>query len=244
MRILVTNDDGVGAEGLRRLVDALAGRHEVWAVAPDRERSGNSHGLSLGLPCVLKRVSERAFSCSGTPADCVVLAQLGAIGFRPDVVVAGINRGPNLGTDIVYSGTCAAAREAVISGTPGIAVSCSTWESPFLYGAAAAFVLRNIDTLLASCPRGCFVNVNAPSSDDEGLRGKLCPPCRRIYGNELKSFDAPDGSSYCFITGGAGGVGGEVPNDSSVVAEGLVAVSYIEAYPLEAPGLTQGQEFD
>jgi len=127
-------------------------------------------------------VALRSYSCSGTPSDCVVLAMLGAIGMTPDIVVSGINRGPNLGTDIVYSGTCAAASEAVLSGIPGIAVSCASRDQELRYGGAASFVLRNLSTLVDACSGGVFINVNAPSSDDGGLLAEWCQPCRRLVG--------------------------------------------------------------
>ena len=231
MRILVTNDDGIASEGLRALAASLSLRHDVWVMAPDIERSGASHGLTLGSPCRIRRLDERSFSCSGTPSDCVALAMLGALGPRPEAVVSGINRGPNLGTDIVYSGTCAAAREAVLSGIPGIAVSCASWDGRFRFGAAASFLLKRLEFLVAVCPDGAFLNVNAPSNDDEGLRARWCPPCTRVYGNGLESFTAPDGSTYCFITGGGTGVSGGAPNDHSTVTEGLVAVSPIVVHP-------------
>jgi 5'-nucleotidase len=231
MRILVTNDDGIASEGLVALANTLSRRHEVWVFAPDTERSGASHGLTLGGPCRVRRVGERRFSCSGTPSDCVVLAMLGAIGVKPDIVVSGINRGPNLGTDIVYSGTCAAAREAVLSGIPGIAISCAGWDGHFLYGAAAAFVLRNIDSLAEACSGEVFVNINAPSSDDARLGAQWCQPCSRVYGNELESFEAPDGYTYCFITGGGSGVDGEGPDDFRVVTAGMLAISPILVRP-------------
>jgi 5'-nucleotidase len=242
MRILVTNDDGIASEGLRALTAALSSKHEVWVIAPDTERSGASHGLTLGAPCKLRRVGERSFSCSGTPSDCVVLAMLGALGPRPEIVVSGINRGPNLGTDIVYSGTCAAAREAVLSGIPGIAVSCASWEGPFRYGAAASFVLGKLDALVSACSGGVFINVNAPNSDEEGLPGRWCPPCSRVYGNGLESFEAPDGNRYCFITGGGSGVNGVEPSDYSVTVSGMIAVSPILVHPQTPSGFIAQSE--
>jgi len=244
MRILVTNDDGIAAEGLVVLSAVLSSRHEVWVLAPDKERSGASHGLTLGSPCRVRRVSERSYSCSGTPSDCVVLAMLGAIGPKPDLVVSGINRGPNLGTDIIYSGTCAAAREAVLSGIPGIAVSCASRDDRPRYGAAASFVLRNLDALMAACSSGdAFINVNAPSSDDEAMRARWCLPGARIYDNKLESFEAPDGHRYCFIMGTAHDSGGSELDDSGVVGAGMLSVSSILALPQAKPGFIAEPEF-
>jgi len=242
MRVLVTNDDGIGAEGIIALAEALSREHEVWVFAPDQERSGVSHALTLSAPGRVRKVGERAYSCSGTPTDCVLLAMLGALGAKPDVVVAGINRGPNLGTDIVYSGTCGAAREAVLSGVPGIAVSCASRDPR--YGAAAAFVLRTIATLAAACSRLSFVNVNAPSSDEPGLPAVWSSPCARVYGNGFQSFDGPDGLSYCFLTGGESGALGSEASDYEVVKSGRISVSPILVQPQTPAGFSAGREFE
>jgi 5'-nucleotidase len=243
MRILVTNDDGIGAEGILALSAALAREHEVWVLAPDKERSGVSHGLTLGAPSRIRKVSERSYSCSGTPSDCVVLALLGAIGFKPEVVVSGINRGPNLGTDIVYSGTCAAAREAVLSGIPGIAVSCASREAKLGYGSAAAFVLRNLPLLVAACSGEVFVNVNAPSGTEEGLPAEWCSPCARDYGNRMEYFDAPDGFRYCFLSGGGMDACEDEANDYAVVSAGKISVSPILVHPQIPAGSLPEREF-
>jgi 5'-nucleotidase len=243
MRILLTNDDGFGAEGLAALQKALEREHEVWVFAPDKERSGVSHALTMGAPGKVRELGPRAFSCSGTPADCVVLVLLGAIGFKPELVVSGINRGPNLGTDIVYSGTCAAAREAVLAGVPGIAVSCVGRERSLHYGAAASFVAAHLDALAASCSREAFINVNAPDSDDGALQGRWCSPCTRIYGNGLRSFEGPDGYSYCFLTGSDSDSRGPDESDYRVVASGQIAVSPILVQPQPPAGFLSGRDF-
>jgi 5'-nucleotidase len=243
MRILVTNDDGIDAEGLVALADALAREHEVMVFAPDKERSGVSHALTLGAADKVRKVGDTAYTCSGTPSDCVVLALLGAIGFAPEVVVSGINRGPNLGTDIIYSGTCAAAREAVLGGIPGIAVSCASRERRLRYGAAAAFVLKNLESLAAACSGSTFMNINAPSADEDSKGAEWSSPCRRIYGNELRSFEGPDGFSYCFLTGADPGVRPEASIDYGVVSAGKVSVSPILVYPQVPAGFLSGREF-
>ncbi|MEP6998340.1 MAG: 5'/3'-nucleotidase SurE, partial [Betaproteobacteria bacterium] len=126
MRILVSNDDGVTAPGLFQLVGAAAALDgELWVVAPDRKWTAASHQLSFDQDLVLSRVGERAYACSGAPADCVVAAMtvLFADGPRPDLVLAGINDGRNVGEDIAYSGTIAIGREAAFWGMPAICIS-------------------------------------------------------------------------------------------------------------------------
>ncbi|PZT40172.1 5'/3'-nucleotidase SurE, partial [Stenotrophomonas maltophilia] len=124
MRILVSNDDGVDAAGIRMLASVLreAG-HEVTVVAPDRDRSGASNSLTLDLPIRLKRIDHYTVSVAGTPTDCVHLALTGLLEFEPDIVVSGINNVANLGDDVIYSGTVSAAMEGRFLGLPAVAVS-------------------------------------------------------------------------------------------------------------------------
>lgn len=231
MKILITNDDGFGAEGLAALTEALSEMHDVRVLAPDRERSGVSHAVTLSSPSRVRRVGEGRYTCSGTPSDCVILARLGAIDFDPELVVSGINRGPNIGTDIVYSGTCGAARQAVVSGIPGIAVSCASFEEPLQYGAAAAFVAQHLEGLAALCGENVFININAPSSSETDLEWAWTFPSRRRYRDRLRYFDAPDGLRYCFLTGGSIDTEDDSGSDFHAVQMGLVSVSAVMVHP-------------
>lgn len=234
MKILVTNDDGIHAEGLRILAEELALDHEVAIFAPDQERSGVSHAMSLKAPGKVRRHGDRSWSCSGTPADCIILAGLGAIPFRPELVVSGINRGPNLGTDIVYSGTCGAARQASIHGLPAIAVSCAAYRDPMDYRGGASFVRRHLAGLVAACPPGHFLNLNAPSSGAGNLEGRWAFPSTRRYLDHLTSFEAPDGYSYCFLSETTIETVAESGSDHDVVGRGEVAISAIIVNPQAA----------
>jgi len=240
MRILLTNDDGVGAEGLAAMAEALSQGHDIRVVAPDRERSGVSHALTLGSPGRIRKIAEGRYSCSGTPTDCVILTLLGAIGFEPEIVVSGINRGPNIGTDIVYSGTCGAARQAVITGLPGIAVSCASFEEPLGYEAAASFVRENLEALASLCKGDVFINVNAPSSPRADLGWAWTFPSRRQYRDRLKSFEAPDGLSYCFLTNGEIDSSDEPGSDHRAVREGMISVSAVLVHPQVPAGFPSG----
>jgi 5'-nucleotidase len=243
MRILVTNDDGIHAEGLAVLVRELSTIHDVFVFAPDQERSGISHAMTLRNPGKVRKLGEREYSCSGTPADCVILTGLGAIPFIPEVVVAGINRGPNLGTDIIYSGTCGAARQAALGGLPGIAVSCATYREPFIYEGAASFVRRRIDRLIELCEPGIFVNINAPSIGLHDLPGEWAMPCKRRYMDRLRSFEGPDGYTYCFLADSRIETLNEEHSDHDVVAAGKVSVSAILVHPQVASCTQSGREF-
>lgn len=231
MRILVTNDDGIHAEGLRILIDELRRAHEVFVFAPDQERSGVSHAMSLRNPGRVRKIAESEYSCSGTPVDCIILAALGAIPFLPEVVISGINRGPNLGTDIIYSGTCGAARQASLHGLPAIAVSCASLRDPLHYHGGASFVARNLARLVEHSTPDTFLNVNAPSSESTSLVARWAFPSHRSYRDKLVSFDAPDGYSYCFLSDTTIETLPEAGSDHEVVTGGSVALSRIIAHP-------------
>lgn len=167
MRILTVNDDGIDAVGLRVLTETLAARHDVVTVAPESERSAFSHSISIHSDIRVTALdgSNRAYSISGTPADCVKLGVLHL--FRdnpPELVVSGINNGSNLGSDVMYSGTVSAALEAAYLGIRGIAVSLSDWNRPEeYYVRAARLVADRLDTLLAlGLPVSTILNINYP----------------------------------------------------------------------------------
>jgi 5'-nucleotidase len=163
MKILSTNDDGFECDGIKVLSAALrrAG-HKVVVVAPDRDRSGSSHSMSLANGYIdIMQIGDDAWKCSGTPVDCVLAAISGNIDFMPDVVVSGINAGCNLGTDILFSGTAAAARQGALLGLPSIAFSM-TGDAPFCYDAAARWAMEHFDTLIGQWQKDMFFNINFP----------------------------------------------------------------------------------
>ena len=133
MILLLTNDDGLGAPGLDALESKLRNVHDVWTIAPVREMSGQSHSITLNEGLKLNRFPDRRFAVHGTPVDCVNLGFQAVMPRLPDLVISGINKGPNLGTDILYSGTCAAAREAALRGVPSVAVSFASLTGPWEY---------------------------------------------------------------------------------------------------------------
>ena len=238
MKILVTNDDGIDADGLSVLVEYLKSAmgtdgkpHEVTVIAPDKERSGVSHAMTLKHPTKVRLLSERVYSCSGTPADCVIVAGLGILKERPDMVVSGINRGPNLGTDIIYSGTCGAARQAALAGIPSIAVSCASYTPPLDYRACASFVARHLEGLKTVWKPGTFINVNGPSSAKEDLSGVWAVPGRNTYYDNLKCFEGADGYTYCFLSDGRHERSPDASADHARVAEGYLALSLVDIHP-------------
>lgn len=234
MRVLLTNDDGVHAEGLAALAGELSVDHEVFVFAPDQERSGVSHAVSLRAAGRVRRHGDRVYSCSGTPVDCIILAGLGAISFHPDIVVSGINRGPNLGTDILFSGTCGAARQASMHGIPSVAVSCASFHEPLVYTAGADFLRRNLDELAKAWIPGTFINVNVPSVAQREVPARWAYPCSRVYNDRLVSFEAPDGYTYCFLAESRIETEPSSHSDHEVVGAGEIAVSRISCQPATA----------
>lgn len=237
MIILLTNDDGYSSDGIKALATALRGKHDVWTLAPDSERSGMSHAMSLRHPLKIRKLADREYSCSGTPADCVMLAGHGALPVMPDVVISGINRGPNLGTDLIYSGTAAAARQASLNGIPGIAVSLATYVAPFNYTALARLVADRLDYFISLWAPDVFININAPNAPDDHRYGLMdASPSRRIYKDTIKFFDGPDGYSYCFFMDGSVDTHQEAGSDEDVVGRGLASVTRVLVYPCRAEG--------
>ena len=165
MRILVSNDDGVDAPGIRILAAGLHGAgHEVWVVAPDRDRSGASNSLTLDLPIRTRRLDVHTIRVNGTPTDCVHLALTGMLDFDPDIVVSGINNSANLGDDVIYSGTVSAAMEGRFLGLPAVAVSLVTVDRAAKHYETAARAAVEIVARLKSdpLPADTILNVNVP----------------------------------------------------------------------------------
>ncbi len=208
MRILVSNDDGIFAAGIPPLVGALERLGEVWVVAPASEQSASSHSLTMHEPLRIQRIRDRWFSVSGTPADCVYMAVNHLLPARPAVVVSGINRGGNLSEDTHYSGTVAAAREAVLVGIRGVAVSLHVpWGAPsqpgYRWEAAAALASRVVADVVGHPIETCrLFNLNVPNLPLAELKGiKLCRLGHRHY--EVAVEDRLDlrGRHYYWIGG-------------------------------------------
>ena len=231
MRLLCTNDDGILAYGLECLVRAAEPLGEITVVAPDREQSATSHSLTLHHPVRPIRHAERRYQIDGTPTDCVMLAVQGLMPEPPDFVLSGINHGSNMGEDVLYSGTVAAAMEGLILGIPSIAVSFAGGDlraEPELLTNAVEPLSRLLAhlTTLPAFPRDTLLNVNIPSCPASEIRGvRLTRLGRRVYSNSLTPMKDPWGRDIFWIGGGSATWRGESDSDFQAVLDGYISVT-------------------
>lgn len=231
MRLLCSNDDGILARGLDCLERAARPLGEVWTVAPDREQSATSHSLTLHHPLRPIQLGDRRWQVDGTPTDCVMLAIEALLPERPDFVLSGINHGPNMGEDVLYSGTVAAAMEGLALGVPSIAVSF------------AGRVLRSDDHLLddhvetlskllahlialPTFPADTLLNVNIPAIPPADVKGmKLTRLGRRVFSDSLTPMKDPWGREIFWIGGGSVAWSGSEDSDFRAVRDGFVSIT-------------------
>lgn len=235
MRILLTNDDGLQSPGIKALRQTLSDDHELWIVAPKQERSGASHSITITEAVRTKSVDERTFACSGTPVDCVLVALYNLLPEPPDVVISGINIGPNLGGDLTFSGTAAAAREAALLEIPAIAVSLDAFNPPFHFDSVTDFIVANLSTLVSLWRPDCFLNINFPNRE-EGPAGVMSARlCRNRYENRLMQYAAPTGDSYHFYDGKRQTEISEHNTDLEALSSGCISVSAVYIFPVLSP---------
>jgi 5'-nucleotidase len=196
-QILLTNDDGIHAPGLKSLEDSLASVGEVTVVAPDKEMSGASQSISAHTPLRVRKLDERHYAVSGTPADTVIIGIYHLLPQKPDLVVSGINPGGNLGENVVYSGTVAAAMEAVLHGVPSFAISLATRKSLDFSGAAAFAAQLAAKIFAEGLPEGVMLNVNMPRGEVRGVR--LTRQSQKISQNLVVEKKDPRGRSYYWL---------------------------------------------
>ncbi len=208
MRVLLTNDDGIFADGIQELIKAMQKIAAVYIVAPDRERSAVGHAITMHHPLRAERVklfhnpSLPAWAVNGTPSDCVKLAVEAILPERPDIVISGVNRGANLGTDVLYSGTVSAAIEGVIAGIPSIAVSLTVVENTD-FSVAAGFAAKLSEKVLKKgLPQGTLLNVNVPGVPENEINGVAVTRLGMTrYNNEFEQRVDPRGRSYYWMVG-------------------------------------------
>lgn len=236
MKILVTNDDGYQSAGLSEVAEALASLGEVTAVAPHLDNSGIGHKITIDLPVRVWQIPDRkvpTFACSGTPADCVVVGAYDLAGAMPDLLVSGINRGANLGDDLNYSGTVAAAIEGVIVGIPSIAISLAArWpqnDSVHHWDTAARVAVDIAKQALSEpLPRLTMLNVNVPNVHYSALRGiRWVRQGRKPYHDRVDKRVDPRQGSYYWLWGSFDAANIKDGTDLAAVRDGYVSVTPI-----------------
>jgi 5'-nucleotidase len=231
VRLLCSNDDGILAAGLLCLQRAAEPLGEVYVVAPDREQSATSHSLTLHHPLRPVQLAERRWQVDGTPTDCVMLAIEALLPHRPDFVLSGVNHGPNMGEDVLYSGTVAAAMEGLALGVPSIAVSFAGRQG---FGSAADFdahveplsaLLRHL-TSLPAFPADTLLNVNIPPVPAGHVRGvKLTRLGRRVFSDSIAKMKDPWGKPIFWIGGGSVTWSEGEGTDVDAIRSGFISVT-------------------
>jgi 5'-nucleotidase len=267
MRILIGNDDGIYALGLRSLANGLAADgHEVTVVCPDRERSATGHGLTLHQPIraeIVESVFEssvKAWACSGTPSDCIKLALFALLDEPPDLVLSGINHGPNLGTDILYSGTVAAAMEGAIENIPSIAFSLANYTSREFEGGVnfARSLVKRVEK--EPLPKSMLLNVNVPAVKEWEIAGvAIARQGVRRYIDIFEKRADPRGKTYYWLAGelleeeleeiGKAGDKNDFPTDVQAIRNNYITITPLQYNLTYGMGLEdlrqwQGEDVD
>jgi 5'-nucleotidase len=229
MIILLSNDDGIHSEGLMALEESVRHVGEIYTVAPDRAQSSMSHALTLHRPLRVHELGMRRLSVDGTPVDCVKLALTGLLPVRPELVISGINKGPNLGDDIIYSGTVSAAIEGALLGIPAIAVSLVTFKD-FDFRAAAEFTATLIQRIAErDIPPKTLLNVNVPPIPKRDLKGwRVTRMGKRHYSENIVERVDPRGVKYYWIGGDDLGFSNDDGTDCQTVHEGYISVTPLQ----------------
>lgn len=231
--ILVTNDDGIDADALPPLADALAKLGEVDIIVPERNWSGASHSITLFRPLRVRptklRTGHAAFMTDGSPTDCVRLAALGFLRHKPDLIVSGINRGANMGDDITYSGTVAAAMEGLLSSIPSIAISIGAFGGDTDYGPAASFAALLAGNILErGLPPDTLLNINVPALPRDRIAGvEVTRLGKRTYRDQLIERLDPYGNPYYWVGGPAVSEDSEPGTDVAAMRVGKISVTPI-----------------
>jgi 5'-nucleotidase len=247
LKILLTNDDGLTSLGIKLLAKTLRNAgHRVFMVAPDTNRSGCSHSIHfLNEPLKLSETEEDTWSCSGTPVDCVITALLGGIPEicistessalnmerAPDLILSGINAGANLGTDIVFSGTAAAARQGSFFGIPSVALSLVENDLPWQWESVISYITEKLVLIMGYWKAGAFVNVNFPNIEKKPSALVSSFPSMRYYSDRIVMFTSPEGGKYCFAKPGKVANIPEEGSDWAEVLKGNAAFSLIMSQP-------------
>lgn len=258
MKLLISNDDGVSALGIRSLANRLAEvGHEVTVVCPDQERSATGHGLTLHQPIRAEVIESlfhpavKAWACSGTPADCVKLALWALLDSRPDLVLAGINHGSNLGTDVLYSGTVSAAMEGVVEGIPSVAFSLCSFTSRD-FEPAATFAESLVAQLAKQpLPELLLLNVNVPAVEAGAIAGvAVTRQGIRRYVDVFEKRVDPRGKTYYWLAGElledveeTSDVAELAPTDVQAIRENYITITPLQYNLTSGTGIESLQQY-
>jgi len=235
MKILISNDDGILANGIRALIEALAPCHDVYVVAPDRERSAAGHSLTLHTPIRVEEVepkygAKRCWMTTGTPGDCVKIA-INAIlseDEKPDLVISGLNHGPNLGADILYSGTVSCAMEGAMMGYPAIATSLTTMRNEYEdFKVAAEFIADMINKLDAyKIPPRTILNINVPGLEKDDIAGiAITELGSRMFTDAYEKRVDPRGKVYYWMAGELINEPEDASTDIAAVRNNMISIT-------------------
>lgn len=224
--ILVTNDDGIHSQGLQALRQAMAPLGRTIVVAPDRDNSAVSHSLTMNRPLQVREIAEDSYTVDGTPTDCVILALGRILGRKPDLLVSGINAGPNLGDDISYSGTVSAAMEGTIYSVPSMAISLAG-ETPLDYTVAGELARKMASKIFDNdLPHNTLINMNVPAGKShKGIR--ITRQGRRLWENVIQETEDPWSRKRYWIGGGTPVKDSAEDTDVRAVHDGYVSVTPI-----------------
>lgn len=224
--ILITNDDGIFSPGLEALREALTKIGDVIVIAPDRERSATSHSLTITKPLKVTKIDFNKYTIDGTPTDCVAIGIKKILDKIPDLVVSGINLGGNLGDDINYSGTVAAAKEGTLLGAPSFAISVVALSGHRFEAAMEIAPKIALEILRNGLPINTLLNVNIPLIAPDQIRGiKYTKQGKRTYDNSIKEINDPWGKPYFWIGGGTPSWDGGDDSDYYAISNNYISIT-------------------
>lgn len=228
--ILVTNDDGITAPGIRKLVEFMNEIGEVAVVAPDSPQSGKGHAITINSTLMVEEIKmegpQRDFSCSGTPVDCVKLALDKVLTRKPDLVVSGINHGSNSSINVIYSGTMSAAVEAGVEGLPAIGFSLLDYSFEANFDEAKDYIQSIVrKTLENPMPEGVVLNVNIPKLKKEEIKGiKICRQAKAKWEENFDERTNPQGKKYYWLTGYFNNMDNGADADETALMDGYISI--------------------
>ncbi len=238
MFILLTNDDGIYSLGINTLYRTLSPEHKVIVIAPENEMSATSHSISLHSPLRVRKIDDSHYAVNGTPTDCINVALFHILKKKPDLIISGINQGPNLGTDVTYSGTVAAALEGAILGVKSIAASCVDYRVKDLSG-HSEFIrhfIRNLNRE-KNLFKGSFININMPPAIKEFGNVAVTRLSSRRYEKVIERRKDPRGREYFWIAGEPMNTDNGKGTDVYAINHGQISITPVKVDMTDKSGL-------